>query len=57
MLFLALVVRQKTLIYGVTGPKLKKFFFLRIRNFVPNTIEMEPKLLQKVLDAYEYYPA
>ena len=56
MLFLSTCLFLKNPDLRGNGAETQKVFFFRIRNFVPNTIEMEPKLLQKVLDGYEYFP-
>ena len=52
----ALVFFNLTSFFRVTGRKLKKDFSVFIQNFLPVTIEIKPKLLEKVLDGNVYFP-
>ena len=52
----ALVFFNLTSFFRVTGRKLKKHFSVFIQNFLPVTLEIKPKLLEKVLDGNVYFP-
>ena len=51
-----LVFFNLTSFFGVAVRKLKKHFSVFIQNFLPVTIEIKPKLLEKVLDGNLYFP-